>query len=106
MLKLKNSGYATKYRTEILDSALTAYDKINSEDKAGTKPMFRSRDWNKEERDQKKNNRKINWYKIGQKEIEYKSVLFVPITKGGKLLKEMKKREDEINKYSDERIKW
>ena len=105
MLKLKNSGYATKYRTEILDSALTAYDKITSEDKAGTKPMYRSRDWNKEERDQKKNNRKLNWYKIGQKEIEYKSVLFVPITKGGKLLKEMKKREDEINKYSDERIK-
>jgi hypothetical protein len=54
MLKLKNSGYATKYRTEILDSALTAYDKITSEDKAGTKPMYRSRDWNKEERDPKK----------------------------------------------------
>ena len=68
--------------------------KLKNEEKAGTKPKY-----------QKKNNRKLNWYKIGQKEIEYKSVLFVPITKGGKLLKEMKKREDEINKYSDERIK-
>ena len=84
---------------------MTAYDKIISEDKAGTKPMYRSREWNKEERDLKKNNRKLNWYKTGQKEIEYKSVLFVPITKGGKLLKEMKKREHEINKNSDERIK-
>ena len=29
----------------------------------------------------------------------------MPITKGGKLLKVMKQREEEINKYSDERIK-
>ena len=75
------------------------------DDKNGTKPMYRSREWNKEDRDLKKNNRKLNWYKTGQKEIEYKSVLFVPITKGGKLLKEMKKREHEINKNSNERIK-
>ena len=105
MLKLKNSGYNTKFRTEILDSALLAYEKIISADKAGTKPIYRGRDWNKEERNQKKNNRKLNWYKAGLKEIEYKSVLFVPITKGGKLLKEMKKREEEINKNCDERIK-
>ena len=105
MLKLKNSGYNTKYRTEILDSALLAYEKIVSEDKAGTKPMYRSRDWNKEEREQKKQYRKLNWFKTGPKEIEYKSCLFVPITKGGKLLKEMKKREEEINRNSDERIK-
>ena len=105
MLKLKNSGYSIKFRTEILDSALVAYEKIVSEDTAGTKPMYRSRNWNKEERDLKKNNQKINWYRIGQKEIEYKTVLFVPITKGGKLLKEMKKREEEINRNSNERIK-
>ena len=105
MLKLKNSGYSTKFRTEILDSALLAYEKILSADKAGTRPIYRDRDWNKEERDIKKNNRKVNWYKTGNKEMEYKSVLFVPITKGGKLLKEMKKREEEINRNSDERIK-
>ena len=58
MLKLKNLGYSTKYRTEILDSALSAYEKIVSEDKAGTKPMYRGRDWNKEEREQKKSYRK------------------------------------------------
>ena len=102
MLKLKNSGYNTKFRTEILDSALLAYEKIISADKAGTKPIYRGRGWNKEERNQKKNNRKLNWYKAGLKEIEYKSVLFVPITKGGKLLKEMKKREEEINTNCDE----
>ena len=32
-------------------------------------------------------------------------MLFVPVTKGGLLAKELKKREDEINKYSKTRIK-
>ena len=105
MLKLKNSGYATKYRTEILDSALMAYEKIISDDKAGIKPIYRSRDYDREEREKKKSSRKLNWYKTGTNDIEYKSVLFVPVTKGGKLAKELKKREQEINKNSDERIK-
>ena len=65
MLKLKNSGYNTKFRTEILDSALLAYEKIIAADRAGTKPIYRDRDWNKEERNQKKNTRKTNWYKTG-----------------------------------------
>ena len=47
---------------------------------------------------------KNNWYRNNGK-IEYKSVLFVPVTKGGVLAKEMKKREEEINRYSKERIK-
>ena len=105
MLKLKNSGYGTKYRTEILDSALIAYEKIISEDRAGIKPLYRSRDFNKEERDKNKISRKLNWYKNSSNDIEYKTVLFVPVTKGGKLAKELKKREQEINKNSHERIK-
>ena len=51
MLKLKKSGYGAKYRTEILDSALTAYEKIVSDDKAGRKPLYRSRDYDKAERE-------------------------------------------------------
>ena len=105
MLKMKNSGYSTKYRTEILDSALSAFEKMVKADKAGTKPLFRDRNWKKDERSNMKDNRKINWYKSEKSEIEYKSVLFVPVTKGGKLVKELKKREEEINKNSEERIK-
>jgi hypothetical protein len=105
MLNLKNSGYGAKYRTEILDSALTAYEKIVSDDKAGRKPLYRSRDYDKEERENRKNMRKLNWYKSGPNDIEYKSILFVPVTKGGKLAKELKKREQEVNRNCDERIK-
>jgi hypothetical protein len=41
----------------------------------------------------------------GSNPVEYKSVLFVPVTKGGKLAKELKKREEELNKFRKERIK-
>ena len=51
----------------------------------------------------------MNWYKNkpgkSPNVTEYKTVLFVPVTKGGLLAKELKKREDEINKYSKTRIK-
>ena len=101
----KNSGFDIKYRTEILDSALVAFERIMVEDKSGTKPLFRSRDWNKEERNKCKNEKKHNWFKTGPEDIEYKSVLVVPVTKGGRLAKDVKKREEEINRNSDERIK-
>ena len=106
MLKLKNSGYSIKFRTDILDSALNAFEKIMKDDKEGIKPLFRDREWNKEERAKDKKNKKLNWYNGGSKnEIEYKTVLFVPVTKGGKLVKELKQREEEINRFSKERIK-
>ena len=108
MLKMKNSGYSAKYRKEILDSALRAFEHMLAEDSTGKKPLFRNREWKKEERKKFKLDRKINWYKNpakGRNEIEYKSVLFVPVTKGGKLAKEMKAREEEINRYSKDRIK-
>ena len=41
MLDMKNSGYSEKYRTEILNSALLAFEKMTSDDKAGIKPLFR-----------------------------------------------------------------
>jgi hypothetical protein len=76
------------------------------DDKNGTKPLFRAREWNKDKRDEIKRNKKVNWYKNPAKSnINYKSVLFVPPTPGGILAKELKKREEELNKYSEERIK-
>ena len=106
MLKLKNSGYSAKYRKDILDSATKAFEKMLEDDKNNIKPLFRPREWNKDKRDEIKKNKKVNWYKNPEKsEINYKSVLFVPPTPGGILAKELKKREEELNKYSQERIK-
>ena len=108
MVKLKRSGYPEKYRIEVLDSARKAFEKMMKDDNEGVKPLYRSKDWNLEERKLEKRNRKLNWYKNpGETETEtkYKSVLFVPVTKGSVLAKEIKQREEEINKYSKERIK-
>ena len=104
MLKLKNSGYTQKYRKEILKSALKAYNKMVEDDKTEKKPLYRNKNWKKEERIKSKINKKQNWYKTKSK-FEYKSVLFVPPTPGGLLVKRLKKREEELNKDNEERIK-
>ena len=54
MLTLKNSGFSQKFRTEILDSAFKAFEKMKVDDQTGKKPMYRSRSWNFEERSRKK----------------------------------------------------
>ena len=106
MLKLKNSGYSAKFRKEVLDSASKAFEKMLEDDKKGIKPLFRAREWNKDERDEIKRNKKVNWYKNPKKShINYKSVLFVPPTPGGILARELKLREEELNRNSQERIK-
>ena len=105
MLKLKNSGYNKKYRMEILNSAVMAFEKMLEADRNNIKPLFRNRLWKKEERKAAKQNKRANWYKNTEKGIKYKSVLFVPPTPGGVLVKELKKREEELNRFSEERIK-
>ena len=111
MLKLKNSGHSMKYRKQILDSALNGFEKMLLEDKNGTKPLFRNRNWNLKERTEQKNTKKSNWFNNHKKEenqksdIVYKSVLFVPPTPKGELAKQLKQREAELNKNSKERIK-
>ena len=99
MLKLKNSGHSAKYRKQILDSALKAFEKMKLEDENGTKPLFRARNWDAENRAKRKLYQKTNWYnKDDQKYIDdrimYKTVLFVPTTKDGVRMKILKKRED------------
>ena len=69
MLKLKNSGYSKKYRMEILDSATKAFNTMLEDDKNNIKPLFRARSWNKNERDEKKKNKRVNWYKSAEKRI-------------------------------------
>ena len=104
MIKLKNSGYNEKYRREIVDSAMKAFKNMLEDDKSGKKPLYRSRTWNNEDRIIAKEKKKQNWWKTNQK-TNFKSVLFVPPTPGGVLAKEMRKREDELNRFSTERIK-
>ena len=79
MVKLKNSGYDKKYRIQVLDSAMKAFDKMKEDDKKNIKPLYRSRSWNNEERTKSKEIKKQNWWKVGSK-TDFKSVFFVPPT--------------------------
>ena len=103
MIKLKNSGYDQKFRIEIVDSAIKAFENMIEEDRKGNKPLFRDRNWQQEERLALKQNKKRNWFR--NENSKYKSVLFVPPTPGSQLAKELQNRENELNKYNDERIK-
>ena len=105
MLKLKNSGYNQKFRTEVLDSSIKAFQRMVEEDKSGIKPLFRPREWNFEERQKSKNEKKRNWWNNENAQIQYTSVLFVTPTPGGVLAKEVRTREAEINRNSKERVK-
>jgi hypothetical protein len=74
---------------------LKAYQKMVEDDQAGVKPMYRNREWNAEERQMKKSNKKSNWWNTADSKIQYKTVLFVTPTPGGQLMKELQKRESE-----------
>ena len=79
MLKMKRSGYSHNYRLEILDSTWKAFRDIIKDDLEGIKPLFRDRNWNREERLKCKENNKLNWYKNPKIKIEYKTVMIVPV---------------------------
>ena len=105
MLTLKKSGHSTSYRKQILDSAFNGFNKMLEEDRMGTKPLFRNRKWNEKERIEIKKKKKLNWFNQNS-EVVYTSVLFVPPTPQGELIKELKEREGEMNKSGKERIKF
>ena len=105
MVKVKNSGYNHKFRKEVVDSGFKAYDKILEEDKNDIKPLYRSKDWKKEEREQLKSEKKSNWWNSQKSKVQYTSVLFVTPTPGGMLAREVRQRLKELNKNDSEKIK-
>ena len=54
---MKRSAYPEKYRIEVLVSAKKAFEKMMKDDNEGVKPLYRSKDWNLEERKLEKRNR-------------------------------------------------
>ena len=103
---MKLSGYSQNYRLQILKSSKGAYKNILIEDENGTKPLYRSRNWNKLERKKSKADKRINWFRSKKADgTNYNSVLFDEATPGGVLVKQLTKREAELNKDNPWRIK-
>jgi hypothetical protein len=91
--RMQFSGYEHKFRSEVIRSALAAYDKLRKLETDGVRPLYRPREWNREERDKERISKKTDWYKRGGDD----SVIFVPATPGSNLRKKM---EEKIRKSS------
>ena len=61
MQVLKNSGYTSQFRKEVLDSGVKGYNKILSDHFSGIKPIYRSKEWQKTSRRMDKNNKRKHW---------------------------------------------
>ena len=76
-LRMKISGYGEKYRETIIRSALTAWEKQVEMDRTGERPLYRPREWQKEERAKKKEFKSRGWFrKLGGKTNDF-SLSFV-----------------------------
>ena len=91
MYRMKLAGYREKYRKGILKGALKIYKEKIEADRQGHRPIFRPKDWKREERDREKANKRKEWAtKRG-----HTAPIFVPATPGGKLAKAMKRVADQ-----------
>ena len=100
-------GRCSCYHTEVKPTPRFGlgweFDKILKEDEEGTKPLYRTRNWNREKREKDKRLKKKKWYnKDGS--LKYNTVLFVETTPGGELVKRLRKREADRNKNNDWRM--
>ena len=87
MYRMKRAGYSEKYRRDVLRQALGIYNSKVREDEEGVRPLFRPKDWKKEERANLKRKNKHEWATKGG----CLAPIFVPSTPGGELMKRMKK---------------
>ena len=92
---LKNSGYGEKYREEILISAHLGFKKQVENHINGTRPLYRKRSYQEQERRERKESQISAWH---TKYSDAKEIMQIAATKNG----ELKKRcEKAIAKYND-----
>ena len=86
-VKMKNSGYSTKFRREIINAGFTSFKRQRTLDEKGEKMMFRSRNFEKAARKRAKLNNR-DWWKRTRAGVESPiSVIKVHWTPESKLLK-------------------
>ena len=102
MLKLKDSGYSEQFRSEIVSSANKAFKIMIENHNKGIKPLHRNRKQMKDDKGAKLGSGSL-WYNKGK--TKYSSILFIPKTPNGIILKMMKDREAILNLNCSMKIK-
>ena len=82
-LRMKESGYPSKFRLGVITCATKAYQKQLKKDQDGICPMYRPKGYQEETRRKKKEINKMSWYK------PYETVLFCPPTPRSELFKQL-----------------
>lgn len=91
VLKMQYSGYNERFRHDVVKSALNAYTKILALDQSGEKPLYRTREWKREERIKEKVCKKRQWFRRGG----YSSFIMVPVTPNSELKRRLDKDVDQ-----------
>ena len=87
LARMKMAGYKENYRKDVLKHALSIYDKKCEDHKNGTRPIYRPKNWKKDERRRNKESKRYEWSTKGG----YIAPIFVPSSPGGELAKEMRR---------------
>ena len=87
--RMQYSGYGMEERIKIYKAAKRRYNEMVRKDATGETPMYRARDWNREERVRLKELKKRTWYKGGKEDSE--AVFFVKATPEGRLAERCRK---------------
>ena len=93
MARMEAAGYDKAFRFQVLRSALNAYKKKLEADSTGSMPLYRKREWNRNDRRREKEEKGKNWYKKGNKE----SVLFITATPNSELRERLQKEIDKTS---------
>ena len=103
-LRMKISGYSEKYRETVIRSALKAWEKQLNLDQSGERPLYRPREWKKDERLRKKEHKRSGWFrKLGGNTNDFS--IFCPASPGGHLAAKWKKVMEEVRESSGNLIK-
>ena len=105
LLKMKRSGYGKSFRSQVLLSAKSAYQKICEKSKSEESYLYRSRSEMIAAKAQKNSLSNNWWQKNSESGKVYTDILFVPPTPNGRLAKMLRKREAELNSKSKMSIK-
>ena len=90
MARMMDAGYPEKYRRDTLTRALRIHDRMLEEDRNGTRPIYRPKEWNVAARRSEKEKKKNDWSTRGG----HIAPIFVPPTPNGELARELRKIAD------------
>ena len=65
VIRMFHAGYSESFRQDIVKQSIARYEGMLKADSDGHHPLYRPRDWQEQERRDKKNKKKKNWFARG-----------------------------------------